>query len=96
MVRNVTRQNKMENRGSVVRFLATATYLSHFGFVHTGPVTHPSSHSSGSGVKMPGREPNHSFHLATRLRKTGATPPRPPYTLISCTGTTLILPYYDF
>jgi hypothetical protein len=37
VVRIVTRQNKMENRGAVVRFLATATHLSHFGFVHTGP-----------------------------------------------------------
>jgi len=37
VVRIVTKQNKMENRGAVVRFLATATHLSHFGFVHTGP-----------------------------------------------------------
>lgn len=40
---------------------------------------------------MPGREPNHSFHLVTRLRISGATPSLPPYNLMSYTGTTFYL-----
>ena len=52
MAHIVARQNKMESRGTVFRFLAEATHLSHLGFVRTGPAAHPGSHASGKGVKI--------------------------------------------